>query len=356
MTAWWSDHCTIKIRCNLPWQVTKKLSFVVSSPEASGGNPFLCRYTRFLLAEYIRHGGLVEMTGICEFINSPFVGRRAVLQQLINKKREFRMKHKYIFILAGVALAVLLCGAPSLYSQTLGTASSYAVLGGSTVTNTATSSTLNGDLGVSPGTAYTNFPPGIVNGSIHAGDAAAATAQSDLTAAYNYYFGLPYGTDLTGQDLGGMTLLPGVYHFSSSAQLTGTLTLSGTGTFVFQMGSTLTTASNSSVILINGATASDLWWQVGTSATLGTGTDFQGNILANASITLTTSAHLYGRALARTAAVTLDNNNVTIPTLPPPNWVNVPTLSEWGLIILMVSLTVVGVLMMRRCALSQQTV
>ena len=198
-------------------------------------------------------------------------------------------------------------------SVNLGTAGSYAVLAGSTVTNTD-SSVLTGNLGVWPGTAVTGFPPGmVIGGTIHAGDAAAAQAQGDLTTAYNAAVGLSPTATLTGKDLGGMTLTPGVYFFASSAQLTGTLTLNNLGNpnalFVFQVGSTLTTASNSSVIFSNSLTDSNVYWQVGSSATLGTTTTFEGNILALTSITLNTGAIIgCGSALAINGAVTLDSN------------------------------------------------
>ena len=197
-------------------------------------------------------------------------------------------------------------------SVNLGTAGSYAVLAGSTVTNTL-SSVLHGDLGVSPGMAVTGFPPGLVTGTIHAGDAAAALAQHDLITAYNAAMGLSPTATLTGKDLGGLTLTPGVYFFADSAQLTGQLTLNNLGNpnalFVFQIGSTLTTASSSSVIFSNSLTDPNVFWQVGSSATLGTTTAFQGNILALTSITLNTGATIgCGSALARNGAVTLDTN------------------------------------------------
>ncbi len=200
-------------------------------------------------------------------------------------------------------------------SVNLGTAASYSVLAGSTVTNTGPS-VLSGDLGLSPGVgvcAATGFPPGIVHGTTHICDGAAAQAQRDLTTAYDAAKSLSPTMTLTGKDLGGMTLKPGVYFFASSAQLTGTLTLNTLGNpnalFVFQIGSTLTTASNSSVIFSNSLTDSNVYWQVGSSATLGTGTAFEGNILALTSITLTTGATIgCGSALARNGAVTLDTN------------------------------------------------
>jgi type VI secretion system secreted protein VgrG len=203
----------------------------------------------------------------------------------------------------------------------LGTAEDYAVLGGSTVTNTGLT-TITGSLGVSPGSAVTGFPPGLVaGGTIHAGDAAAAQAQVDLTTAYNGLAGMPVTSNLSGQDLGGLTLPSGVYRFDVAAQLTGTLTLdaqhNNNAYWVFQIGSTLTTATNSSVDVINlgsnDGIDDGLFWQVGSSATLGTGTAFEGNIVALTSITLNTGATIpNGRALARNGAVTLDDNVISI--------------------------------------------
>src|SRR4051794_25389038 len=197
----------------------------------------------------------------------------------------------------------------------LGTAGNFAVLGGSTVTNTGPS-TLSGDLGVSAGTSITGFPPGIVTGgTIHAADAVALQAHADATAAYLMLAELPVTRDLTGQDLGGLTLTPGVYHFSSSAQLTGRLTFDGQGQadplFVFQIGSTLTTASGASIDAINGADACDAYFQIGSSATLGTGTMFTGTLIAFTSDTLTTGASVDGRVIALNGAVTLDTNHIS---------------------------------------------
>lgn len=202
----------------------------------------------------------------------------------------------------------------------LGNACPFAVLAGTTVTNTGSTvigGGANGNVGLSPGSAVTGFPPGSVTppGSIHINDGLANAAQIALTAAYNQAAGLPFTSDLTGQVLGSggtvPVLTPGVYKFDTSAQLNGALTLSGLGDYVFQIGSTLTTASASSIILAAGAVANRVYWQVGSSATLGTNTAFIGAILALTSITVTTGASINGKALARNGAVTLDTNNIT---------------------------------------------
>ena len=197
----------------------------------------------------------------------------------------------------------------------LGTAGNFAVLGGSTITNTG-STVLNGDLGLTPGTSVTGFPPGTVNGSKHITNAVAAQGQTDLVTAYNAASGQTGAVTVSG-DLGGRTLTPGVYNSASSLGLTGTLTLDGEGNpnavFVFQMGSTLTTASGSNISLINGAQACNIFWQVGSSATLGTNSNFLGTLMALTSITATTGASINGRLLARNGAVTLDTNSVTKP-------------------------------------------
>ncbi|MEO8049309.1 MAG: ice-binding family protein [Acidobacteriota bacterium] len=238
-----------------------------------------------------------------------------------------------------VGLLALTFGPPKAMAQL----SSFGVLGGSTVTNTATPTIVNGNLGVSPGSAVSGFPPGIVtSGSIHAADATAAQAQTDLTALYNQLAGNACNTDLTGVDLGGLTLTPGVYCFATSAQLTGTLTLDAQGNpnaiFIFKTGSTLTTASGSTVVLTNSASSCGVFWQLGSSATLGTGTSLVGSIVALSSITLNTGASVGGRLLARNGAVTLDGSQVTFctgnsgaPFLQPPpqtqNISNAPAMS-----------------------------
>jgi len=247
----------------------------------------------------------------------------------------------------------------------LGAAGSFGVVGASTVTNTGPT-VINGDLGLSPGTSVTGFPPGIVTGTIHVADPAALAAQTDITTAYNALAGQACNVNLTGTNLGGLTLTPGVYCFSSSAQLTGTLTLNGLGNpgsvWVFQIGSTLTTASGSSVNFINGGQPCGAFWQVGSSATLGTNTTFRGNILALASITATTGATNSGALFARNGAVTLDSNVVSVvgscgsgpqpsPTpfpggSPPPP--PVPALPEGAGVGLLVVLLASGVYVLSR--------
>lgn len=197
----------------------------------------------------------------------------------------------------------------------LGTAGTFAVVGASTVTNTGPT-VINGDLGVSPGAAVTGFPPGTVTGTIHAANAAANSAQNDITTLFNALGAQACDLNITGTNLGGLTLTPGVYCFNSSAQLTGTLTLNGLGNpgavWVFQIGSTLVTASGSTVAYVNAGRNCGTFWQVGSSATLGTNTSFSGNIVAQASITLNTASANFGALFARTGAVTLDTNTVSI--------------------------------------------
>lgn len=217
-----------------------------------------------------------------------------------------------LLLVGGVATAAIV---PTVV---LGTSANYSVLGGSTVTNTG-NSVLNGGLGLSPGTSITGFPPGIVAGSIDTANGAAGQAQIDLTAAYVDAAGRVLNGTTTAE-LGNLVLVGGVYAATSKAplSLTGNLTLDGAGdpnsVFIFQTDSTLTTASGSSVTLINGAQECNVFWQVGSSATLGTNSVFVGNILALQSITVTTGVTVHGRALARNGAVTLDTNTFTSPT------------------------------------------
>jgi hypothetical protein len=226
------------------------------------------------------------------------------------------MHCKYVILSAVLAFAGLQIHARADIS--LGSAQDFAVLGASTVTNTG-STTIYGNVGVDPGSAITGFyPPGTVSGgSIYGPGGVSNLAQSDALTAYNTLKALPYAYNLTGQDLGLQpALVPGVYHFDTSAQLTGTLTLDFAtdpdGDFVFQIGTALTTASSSSVNVLNGSSLSGVYWQVGSSATLGSSTVFAGNILADQSITLNTTASiLCGRAIALNAAVTMDTNRIS---------------------------------------------
>lgn len=199
----------------------------------------------------------------------------------------------------------------------LGAAGNFAVLAGSTVTNTGASQ-VTGDLGVSPGTAVTGFPPGTVNGTIHAGDPAAAQAIADLTTAIGDAAGRTAGPVSVAGNIGGQTLTPGLYASTSSLAISsGDLTLDAQGNanavFIFQIASSLTTTSGRQVILAGGAQSSNIFWQVGSSATIGTNSVFKGTIMALQSITLATGATLDGRALAEIAGVTLQGNTITKP-------------------------------------------
>jgi hypothetical protein len=222
-------------------------------------------------------------------------------------------------ITAGLAVAVaigMLAAGPTAFAASpatvgLGTAGSFGVLAGTTVTNTG-ATTINGNLGVSPGSAITGAPT--VSGTIHAADAVALQAQNDLTTAYVDAAGRPVTNTYT--ELAGLTLVAGVYGVSAAtSNLTGTLTLDGQGdpnsVWIFKATSTFITSSSSRVALINGASPCNVFWQVTSSATLATGSTLAGTIMALTSITITSGATVNGRALARTGAVTLDNNTIS---------------------------------------------
>jgi Ice-binding-like len=240
--------------------------------------------------------------------------------------------------LSGAASALLVLGllsipiASAATAPNLGAAASYSVLGGQSVTNTG-ATTMPGDLGVSPGngtpiTSVTGFPPGMVGppGMKHVVDAAAAQAQSDLTTAYTTTAGLP-ATATVGPDISNQTFTAGVYNASSALQYSGTVTLNAeddpTAVFIFQVGSGLTVEGSSSVRLENDAQACNVFWQVGSSASLGataTTTSFTGTIMALSSITMTDGVSVEGQALARNGDVTLGGDTFTQPgcDLTPP--------------------------------------
>jgi hypothetical protein len=214
------------------------------------------------------------------------------------------------------------CVVPPPPPSPLGTACNFGILGATPVVSSiGLTKVVGGDVGIWPAASITGFPPGTTTGAFHAGDAVAMTAQGDLTIAYNNFAAAPNGAVLPA-DIGGLTLAPGVYRTTSSQPslgITGNLTLAGpaTGVWIFQVISTVTTAAgNSQVIMSGGGLSKNVFWQVGSSATLGTNTTFSGNIMALASITVNTGATLNGRALARTGAVTLDSSTVNVPTCP----------------------------------------
>jgi hypothetical protein len=226
-----------------------------------------------------------------------------------------------LFVVAGSPSPDVLAS-PGPIDPNLGSAASFVGLAHETFTNTG-SGVYVGNVGVSPGTEVTGFPPGLIrNGAIHIADGVATLALSDATTAYNALAGQDCTDNLTGQDLGGKTLTPGVYCFDTSAGLTGILTLNAQGdpnaVWVFKIGSTLTTASGSSVGVINGGKALNAFWQIGSSATLGTTTRFSGNILAHVSVTLTNGASLVGRAFGLTGSVTMDTTDAPAPIANTP--------------------------------------
>ena len=237
------------------------------------------------------------------------------------------MKHLRRFLLpiflAAVTAALTPLAALAATLPRLGAAGNFAVLSGAGMTNTGPS-WVTGPIGAS-GAGITGFPPGTA-GPKHIGDSVYTTAETNLVTAYNDAT-QPTTTDYTGVNLGGLTLGPGVYNQTTAPTLTGTLTLTGAGVYIFREGSTLVTASGAVVRLVNGAQPCDVFWQVATSATIGTSTSMIGTIMAMTSIQMQTGATLFGRALARTAAVTLDTNRIIQPAgcgfaapgyVPPP--------------------------------------
>jgi hypothetical protein len=205
----------------------------------------------------------------------------------------------------------------TLAPPALGTARSFAVLAGSTITNTGTATAIFGDVGISPGTALVGLTAGQVTGTIHLGDPAAMEAEADLTTAYNDLAGRPCQHTMTDVDLGGETLPPGVYCFAvAAAQAVGDLTLDGQGdpnaVWIFQIASTLTISANLSTTMIGGGNACNVYWQVGSSATINGGAQLEGNVFAQASISLLNGANVSpGRTLAQTAAVTMQSSNIS---------------------------------------------
>lgn len=237
------------------------------------------------------------------------------------------MENKYRIVLALAIIAA--CPLNALANITLGTAGDFSILAGASVTNTGATVINGGNVGVSTAGTITGFPPATITApyTTYTGGALVSQAQTDLAAAYNAAAALAPTQVLTGSDLGGMTLTPGTYFFATSAQLTGTLTLNNLGDpdaqFVFQIGSTLITASNAKIVTINddAIAGTSVFWQVGSSATLGTGTTFEGHILALTSITLNTGVTILdGSALAQNGTVSLDTNTITnsVSAVPEP--------------------------------------
>ncbi len=261
--------------------------------------------------------------------------RRSSLRSAADRsRRQHRFLAATVAVVAGALIAIpVALGAQAPVAT--GTAGSFAVLAGSTVTNTGPS-VISGSVGLAPGTAVTGFPPGIVlAGTTEIADGVALQAKSDLITAYDDAAGRSSTASVAG-DLAGRTLTPGVYTSAGSLGLSGQLTLDAQGNpsavFIFQAGSSLIVGSASQVNLIGGAQACNVYWQVGSSATVGSGSAFVGNILALTSITMNTGATLQGSALARNGAVTLDTNTITRATCatPPAGTTTSPSGSAGG--------------------------
>lgn len=258
--------------------------------------------------------------------------RVGAIHRLTDRYRYFG---RYFELVAGILLLIAASMLPTqaAFAATappLGTTTSFAVLGATPNVNNIGPTVITGDLGVSPAAAIVGFPPGNVIGTMHAANATAATAQVDNTTAYGALAAQACNVTFAGPtDLAGMTLVPGVYCFGTSAANSGLLKLDAGGNnaavWIFRTASTLITGSASTVQMINAGQDCNVFWQVGSSATLGTATTFVGNILALTSITLQTGATLSGRALAQTGTVTLANNTISVCSLlPPPPPVSIP--------------------------------
>jgi Ice-binding-like len=248
---------------------------------------------------------------------------------LTKRVRALLMGAALVLCLTTANYAAAQAGPPTVF---LGSAGTFAVLAAAGVTNTGPT-VVTGDLGTYPTLSCTGLPtpctgngPGQVNGTIDSGDVIAQHAQASLLIAYNDAKGRTTNPIGVAGDLGGRTLTPGLYKSATTLAITGTLTLDGAGVYIFQVGTGLTVNTGAAVVLSGGATADNIFWQVGSAATLGTTADFKGTIMAGTAVTIATGARLNGRAMALTASVTMDSNNVTIPigsqtvlvVLPPP--------------------------------------
>ena len=258
------------------------------------------------------------------------------------------MRHQLI-VIATVAFATLLPGIRLASAQSLGAAGSFAIVGGSAVSANGTGSVVNGDVGVSPGTAITGFPAAATTVppyGTHANDSAAISAQAATLALYNSLAAAAPATPILAQ-LNSQILVPGTYSIGAADLASGgVLTLNGAGTYIFKVSSSLTANTGSSVVLLGGASACNVFWQVTSAATLN-GLNFAGNVVAQAAVTLGTGDNLSGRAMATSlGAITLTSTNTVggCSSVAVP----VPTLSQWAFVMLSVLLGGVGAVMVRR--------